>query len=84
MNMQRTPDRTAEDETMQNQAPPPHTNQDWHDWNLDMDIEAEIAQQDQMENDPGDWADVRRQRASKFRSALLGTTVQCTTSKVRV
>ena len=28
-----------------------------YEWNLDLDIEAELAEQDSREEDPGDWAD---------------------------
>ena len=33
---------------------------DWYEWNLDLDIEAELAEQEpppEEEEDPGDWAD---------------------------
>ena len=30
---------------------------DEYEWNLNLDIEAEIAEQESREEDPGDWAD---------------------------
>ena len=30
---------------------------DEYEWNLNLDIEAELAEQESREEDPGDWAD---------------------------